>query len=75
MGSVLIHGIPPYEIWAGNPAHFICKRFDDETIEQLLQLKWWNIVRFVINGLKRLFSDFEQLTKSIGVKVIKRIFG
>ena len=43
MGSVLTHDIPPYEIWAGNPAHFIRKRFDDETIEQLLQLKWWNM--------------------------------
>ena len=25
MGSVVTHDIPPYEIWAGNPAHFIKK--------------------------------------------------
>ena len=50
MGSVVTHDIPPYEIWGGCPAHFIRKRFDDETIEKLLSLKWWE------------FSD-EQLEK------------
>ena len=43
MGSVVTKDIPPYEIWGGNPAHFIRKRFDDETINKLLALKWWNM--------------------------------
>lgn len=34
--------VGPYEIWAGNPARFIRKRFDDETIEKLLESQWWN---------------------------------
>lgn len=42
MGSVVTHDVPPYEIWAGNPAKCIRKRFDDETVEKLLQLQWWN---------------------------------
>lgn len=42
MGSVLTKDVGPYEIWAGNPAKFIRKRFDDETIEKLLESKWWN---------------------------------
>jgi acetyltransferase-like isoleucine patch superfamily enzyme len=42
MGSVLTKDVPPYEIWAGNPAKFIKKRFDEETIEKLLAGKWWN---------------------------------
>ena len=41
MGSVVTHDVPPYEIWAGNPAKFIKKRFDDEIISELLKSKWW----------------------------------
>lgn len=39
--SVVTKNIGPYEIWAGNPAKFIKKRFSDENIDRLLQLKWW----------------------------------
>lgn len=42
MGSVVTHDVPPYEIWAGNPARFIRKRFDDEIIKGLLDSEWWN---------------------------------
>lgn len=42
MGSVLTKDVGPYEIWAGNPARLIRKRFDDETIAKLLDLRWWN---------------------------------
>lgn len=41
-GSVVTKDVGPYEIWAGNPARFIRKRFDDETIEKLLESQWWN---------------------------------
>lgn len=42
MGSVVTKDIPAYEIWAGNPARFIRKRFDDEICETLEQLQWWD---------------------------------
>lgn len=42
MGSVVTKNIAPYEIWAGNPAKFIRKRFSDDTIGTLQRLKWWN---------------------------------
>ena len=41
MGSVVTHDVGPYEIWAGNPARLIRKRFSDEVINQLLESKWW----------------------------------
>lgn len=41
-GSVVTKNIGPYEIWAGNPAKFIKKRFTDEEILFLEELKWWD---------------------------------
>lgn len=43
MGSVVTKNIPPYEIWAGNPAKFIKRRFDIETSERLLNSRWWEL--------------------------------
>lgn len=34
--------VPPYSIVGGIPAKSIRKRFDDETIVELLRLKWWD---------------------------------
>ena len=42
MGSVLTKDVGDYEIWAGNPAKLIRKRFDDEVISRLLESKWWD---------------------------------
>jgi acetyltransferase-like isoleucine patch superfamily enzyme len=41
-GSVVTKDVGPYEIWAGNPAKIIRKRFDEETIGRLLTTEWWN---------------------------------
>lgn len=40
--AVITKNVPPYTIVGGIPAKPIRKRFDDETIAQLLRLKWWN---------------------------------
>ena len=40
--AVVTKNIGPYEIWGGNPARFIKKRFLDEDIAKLLQIKWWD---------------------------------
>lgn len=41
-GAVLTKNVGPYEIWAGNPAKMIKKRFDVADINFLLKLKWWD---------------------------------
>lgn len=42
MGSIVTKDIGPYEIWAGNPARMIRKRFPEEKIEKILETEWWN---------------------------------
>lgn len=42
MGSVVTKNIDSYEIWGGNPAHLIRKRFPDELIEKFVESQWWN---------------------------------
>jgi virginiamycin A acetyltransferase len=41
-GSIVTRDVQPYTIVAGNPARLIRNRFDKETTERLLELKWWN---------------------------------
>ncbi len=40
--SVVSKDVAPYHIVGGNPIRVIRKRFDDDTIACLLQLKWWD---------------------------------
>lgn len=41
-GSVVVKDVEPYSIIGGVPAKIIKKRFDEKTIDFLLQIKWWN---------------------------------
>lgn len=40
--AVVTKDVAPYAVVAGNPAREISKRFNDETIAKLLDLKWWD---------------------------------
>lgn len=40
--AVVAKDVPPYAVVGGNPAREIKKRFDNETIEDLLQIAWWD---------------------------------
>ena len=66
--SVITKKIGPYEIWGGNPAKMIKKRFDDETINFLLKLKWWNLEDEDINKISPILcsNDIEKL-KSLNI--------
>jgi acetyltransferase-like isoleucine patch superfamily enzyme len=41
-GAVVTKNVEPYSIVAGNPAKMIKKRFDQETIDTLETIQWWN---------------------------------
>lgn len=41
-GATVAKSIPPYSIVVGNPGRIVKKRFDEETIEKMLLMKWWD---------------------------------
>lgn len=41
-GSVVAKEVPPYAIVSGNPARIVRYRFNEETIQKLLQIRWWD---------------------------------
>ena len=54
--SVVASDIPPYAVAAGNPCRVIRKRFDDEFIAYLLDLKWWDW------DIEKIEANFEALS-------------
>ena len=40
--SVVAKDIPPYSVAVGNPCEVKRKRFDEDLIEYLLQIRWWD---------------------------------
>ena len=40
--SVVAKDVEPYTVVGGNPARVLKKRFEDEFVNILLKLKWWN---------------------------------
>ncbi|MDE6539988.1 MAG: CatB-related O-acetyltransferase [Ruminococcus sp.] len=67
LNSVVGSDVPPYTIVAGNPAHTIRKRFDDELIKLMLEFRWWDKSVEEINNLIPLLScsDLEKVKSKI----------
>ncbi|WP_425363660.1 CatB-related O-acetyltransferase [Candidatus Tisiphia endosymbiont of Hybos culiciformis] len=54
--AVVTKDVPPYSIVAGNPSRIIRKRFSDDVINELVQIKWWD-------------WDYDKITRNIKVIV------
>jgi len=63
LGAIVTHDVPPYAIVAGVPARVIKYRYPKETIDMLIELKWWTLpYEFIINLP---FNDIEGCIKKI----------
>lgn len=51
--STVVQDVAPYSVVGGNPAKEIKMRFDRDSIERLLRLKWWD-------------WDVEKITRNVG---------
>lgn len=64
-GSIVTKDVGPYEIWAGNPAKFMRKRFDDGTIEKLLESERWDWSDEKLEEKGHSFIDVGEFLKQI----------
>jgi acetyltransferase-like isoleucine patch superfamily enzyme len=57
-GAVVSKNVEPYSIVAGIPAKEIKKRYDAETVDKLLKIKWWNwSLKRIKENMDLLLSD------------------
>lgn len=65
--AVVTGDVPPYTVVGGNPASIIKKRFDDELIDILLKLQWWNFAPTRLEEVLPLLccSDLELVKKEM----------
>ena len=67
--SVVTKDVAPYSITAGVPAKHIKFRFDEETIERLLEIKWWDFSDQKISECINFFREPE-----VNINIINKYF-
>jgi acetyltransferase-like isoleucine patch superfamily enzyme len=57
--STVTTNVEPYSIYVGTPAKKVGYRYNDNLINRLNKLEWWNISPSIIKKNSNLFSDVE----------------
>ena len=52
--------VPPYAIVAGNPMKILRYRFNEETIDKLIKISWWNFDDEKLQDVEKHFFDPEE---------------
>lgn len=69
-GAVVTKDVPPYAIVGGCPARLIRFRFDQRTIDKLMDLKWWNFEADCLSGI-----SFDKVNIAIDEIRDRAVFG
>lgn len=59
-GAVVTHDVPPYAIVVGCPGKVVKYRFEQEVINKLLKLKWWDWPAEKLPAVERDFFDINK---------------
>jgi len=63
-GSVVTSNVLPYSIVGGVPAKHIRYRFDEDQIQKLLKIKWWDWEDKIIKENLHLFYDMDKFIQT-----------
>lgn len=64
-GAIVTHDIPPYAIVAGVPARIVKYRFDESTVQKLLNFSWWEKDEEWMKKYAKLFIDVNDFLKVV----------
>lgn len=67
--AVVTKNVPPFSIVAGNPAKIIRYRFEQNTIDQLLEIEWWNWSKEKVEQNIELLADINNFLRVHGNKI------
>jgi len=62
-GAIVTKDVEPYAIVAGIPAKIIKYRFNNQQIEKLLSIKWWNWNLETIRSNSKYFNDIDEFLR------------
>lgn len=63
--ALVTKDVPPYAIVAGVPAKIIGKRFEEDQINYLLSIKWWERDKKWLKNNCDLFADISTMMKEL----------
>lgn len=66
-GAIVTKDVEPYSIVGGIPAKLIRKRFSEEIIQYLLNLKWWDKEEKWIKKYSEYFMDVDELINKLNI--------
>jgi len=62
--STVVNNVEPYSVVGGNPSKVIKKRFSEDTISKLLEIKWWDW------DIKKITKNIQNLTDNSLEKIM-----
>lgn len=67
-GSVVSKDIPPYAVAVGSPVQILRHRFEEDTIQKLLGLKWWDFNDDLLNAVEKYLFNTETFIEKLSKK-------